>query len=161
MGKPHDNQKTNQEMATTLTKHERNLSAIIHASMFSKYLIPLGNFILPLILWMSNKNQSAFVDHHGKQALNFQISILLYSIVVGFISIPFFVGVLPQLFDWNLGGFHDLDDLHWFNPHFDWNGFKLGNLIWPIGISGLLQLGLTLVNIVFSILATIRTNEGE
>ncbi len=49
-------------MATTLTKHERNLSAIIHASTFSKYFIPFGNFIMPLILWMSNKKQYDFVE---------------------------------------------------------------------------------------------------
>ena len=148
-------------MATTLTKHERNLSAIIHASMFSKYFIPFGNFILPLILWMSNKKQYAFVDYNGKQALNFQISILLYSMVAGLISIPFFVGALPHMFDWDLGIFPNLHNLNWWEFNNDGGKFHIWNWIWPIGITGILQLGLTLVNIVFSILATIRTSEGE
>src|SRR5690606_14578467 len=148
-------------MATTLTKHERNLSAIIHASMFAKYFIPFGNFILPLILWMSNKKQYAFVDYNGKQALNFQISILLYSIVAGLISIPFFIGALPHMFDWDMGSFHFLDGSNWWDFNHRGDGFYFGSWLWPIGITGFQQLGLTVVNIVFSILATIRTSEGE
>ena len=148
-------------MATTITKHERNLSAIIHASMFSKYFIPFGNFILPLILWTANKKEHAFVDYNGKQALNFQISMLLYSIVAGLVTIPFFIGFWPDLFDWNFFGFHGLSDLNNLNIHIDSNDFRFGRLFWPVGISGFLQVALGIVNIVFTILATIRTNEGE
>lgn len=148
-------------MAITITKHERNLSAIIHASMFSKYFIPFGNFILPLILWTANKKQHEFVDYNGKQALNFQISMLLYSIVAGLISIPFFIGFWPDLFDWNIFGFHRLSDLNNLNIHIDSDNFRFGRLFWPVGISGFMQVVLGIVNIVFTILATIRTNEGE
>lgn len=148
-------------MATTITKHERNLSAIIHASMFSKYFIPFGNFILPLILWTANKKEHAFVDYNGKQALNFQISMLLYSIVAGLVTIPFFIGFWPDLFDWNFFGFHGLSDLNNLNIHIDSDDFRFGKLFWPVGISGFLQVALGIVNIVFTILATIRTNEGE
>ncbi|NDV15981.1 DUF4870 domain-containing protein [Muricauda sp. TY007] len=148
-------------MATTITKHERNLSAIIHASMFSKYFIPFGNFILPLILWTANKKEHAFVDYNGKQALNFQISMLLYSIVAGLVTIPFFIGFWPDLFDWNFFGFHGLSDLNNLNIHIDSDDFRFGRLFWPVGISGFLQVALGIVNIVFTILATIRTNEGE
>jgi len=34
-------------------------------------------------------------------------------------------------------------------------------LFWPVGITGFLQVALGVVNIVFTVLATIRTNEGE
>lgn len=51
---------------------KKTLLVLIHISTFAKYLFPFGNFILPLVLWTSNKNDSAFVDHNGKQALNFQ-----------------------------------------------------------------------------------------
>ena len=81
-------------MTETLTKHERTLSAVIHASTFSKFFIPFGNFIIPLVLWTANKKKYTFVDYNGKQALNFQISLLLYSIILGIISIPFLIGFL-------------------------------------------------------------------
>ncbi len=77
-------------MDTTSTKNTQQLAAAIHLSTFAKYLFPLGNFLLPLILWQVN-NDKPFVDRHGKQAINFQLSILIYSVVVGVICIPFFV----------------------------------------------------------------------
>ena len=148
-------------MAGTVTKHERNLSAIIHASTFSKYFIPFGNFILPLILWTANKKEHEFVDYNGKQALNFQISMLLYAVIAGLLTIPFFVGFFPDLFDWHFFGFDRLNNLNNLNIHIDSDDFRFGRLFWPLGISGILHVGLTVVNIVFTILATIRTNEGE
>ncbi|PWL39201.1 DUF4870 domain-containing protein [Flagellimonas aquimarina] len=148
-------------MTESLTKHERNLSAIIHASTFSKYFIPFGNFILPLILWTANKKEHKFVDYNGKQALNFQISMLLYSVVVGLISIPFFIGFLPDLFDGSFFGFHRLSDLNNLDIHISSDDFRFGRFFWPAGITGLLQVVLVVINIVYTILATIRTNEGE
>lgn len=148
-------------MTESLTKHERNLAAIIHASTFSKYFIPFGNFLLPLLLWTANKKEYEFVDHNGKQALNFQISMLLYSIVIGLISIPFFIGFLPDLFDGNFFGFRRLNDLNNLNIHISSDDFRFGRWLWPAGVSGVLQAGLVIVNVVYTILATIRTNEGQ
>ncbi|MET1259857.1 MAG: DUF4870 domain-containing protein [Flavobacteriaceae bacterium] len=148
-------------MATTLSKHERNLSAIIHASTFSKYFVPFGNFIFPLILWTANKKEHQFVDYNGKQALNFQISMLLYSIIVGLISVPFFIGFLPDLFDGDFFGFHRLSDFNNLNIHISSDDFRFGRFFWPAGIAGLLQAGLMVINVVYTILATIRTNEGQ
>ncbi len=148
-------------MEDTLTKHERNLSALIHASTFSKFFIPFGNLILPLVLWTANKKEYEFVDYNGKQALNFQISLLLYSVVLGIISIPFFIGFFPDIFDsWHFG----LDRLNNFNNlniNIDSDDFRFGRWLLPVGITGLLQVTLTIVNIVYTILATIRTNEGQ
>jgi uncharacterized Tic20 family protein len=145
-------------MTDTITKHEKTLSAVIHASTFSKFFIPFGNFIFPLVLWTANKKEYAFVDYNGKQALNFQISLLLYSIVLGIISIPFFVGFLPNVFDFDFFGFHQLNS---FNLNFDSDDFRFGSWMIPVGIAGLLQGALFVVNIVYTILATIRTNEGQ
>jgi uncharacterized Tic20 family protein len=50
----------------------------------------ITSVIGPLIIWLIKKDQSRFVDEHGKEALNFQISILIYQLA----SIPLFcVGV--------------------------------------------------------------------
>ncbi|GMN09305.1 DUF4870 domain-containing protein [Croceitalea sp. MTPC9] len=148
-------------MTESLTKHERNLAAIIHASTFSKYFVPFGNFIFPLILWTANKKELEFVDYNGKQALNFQISMLLYSIVIGLISIPFFIGFLPDLFDGDFFGFHRLNNLNNLDIHINSDDFRFGRWLWPAGITGVLQAGLVIVNVVYTILATIRTNEGQ
>ncbi len=148
-------------MTNTFTKHERNLSSIIHASTFSKFFIPFGNFILPLILWTANKKEYAFVDYNGKQALNFQISLLLYSMVIGIISIPFFIHTIPNLLDFNVFNFNRLNDLNSININFNLDSFRHNSWWLPIGITGLLQGSIAIINIVYTILATLRTNEGQ
>jgi uncharacterized Tic20 family protein len=42
-----------------------------------------GGAIGVLIIWQIKKNDFPFVDEQGKEALNFQISILIYAIVAG------------------------------------------------------------------------------
>jgi len=147
-------------MAETLSKHQRNLAAIIHASTLTKYFIPFGNFLLPLVLWMSNRKDYQFVDYNGKQALNFQMSLLLYSIILGIISVPFFLGFLPNIFEGGILNVHHFNELNIFDFHINSDNFSIGRF-WPLGITGLLQAALFVINIVYTILATLKTNEGE
>lgn len=64
-------------MESSLYPSSKKVAALIHLSTFGQIFFPLGNFIFPLILWMI-KRDDQFVDEHGKQALNFQISFFLY-----------------------------------------------------------------------------------
>ena len=88
--------------------HHKNLATFIHLSTFSRFIIPFGNFIGPIVLWSANKEKSEFIDQHGKQAINFQISVLLYAIIIGTITVPFFIFNLfngMDVIDFN--GFHN------------------------------------------------------
>lgn len=148
-------------MTETISKHERNLSAVIHGSTLGRFFVPFGQFILPLVFWLPNRKESAFVDYHGKQALNFQISMSLYALVIGMISVPFFLGFLPEIFHGS--GFEWGSWNGWwpFRFHFMGDWADGPGVWWPLGITGLLEVGLYVVNIVYTILATLRTNEGE
>jgi|TARA_R110000851_G_scaffold190370_1_gene340868 uncharacterized protein len=77
-------------METTISENQKNVSAFIHLSTFLKYFFPFANFIAPLLIWTFNK-EKAFVDEHGKQAINFQLSVLIYTILIGLICLPFFI----------------------------------------------------------------------
>lgn len=77
-------------METTISENQKNTSAFIHLSTFLKYFFPFANYIAPLLIWTFNK-EKAFVDEHGKQAINFQLSILVYTILIGLICLPFFI----------------------------------------------------------------------
>ena len=77
-------------MDNTVTENHKNIGAFIHLSTFTKYFFPFGNLIAPLILWTVNK-EKPFVDEHGKQAVNFQLSILVYTLAIGLLCLPFFV----------------------------------------------------------------------
>jgi hypothetical protein len=47
-------------------------------------IIPVvGSVIAPLIIWQIKKDDFAFVDEQGKEAVNFQISVLLCALVAG------------------------------------------------------------------------------
>ncbi|OXS14101.1 orotate phosphoribosyltransferase [Zobellella denitrificans] len=56
---------------------ERNWAMFCHLSVFAGLLFPFGNVIAPLVLWLLKRRESAFVDFHGKEVLNFQITLLL------------------------------------------------------------------------------------
>lgn len=75
-------------METTISNNQKNVGALVHLSTFSKFFFPFGNFIAPLLLWTFNKEQN-FVDEHGKEAINFQLSIFIYSLVIALICLPF------------------------------------------------------------------------
>ncbi|MFK5983749.1 MAG: DUF4870 domain-containing protein [Flavobacteriaceae bacterium] len=75
-------------MNSTVTENQKNVAAAMHLSTFAKYFFPFGNFIAPLLLWTFNKER-AFVDDHGKQAINFQLSVFLYTLLIGMLSLPF------------------------------------------------------------------------
>lgn len=144
-------------MTDTLTKHERNLSAIIHASTLSKYFIPFGNFLLPLVLWTANKNDHDFVDHNGKQALNFQISILLYGVVMASIT-----AILFFVFAFEFVGFIDIFDLNRhdiseFKHHHSGMGIHIAFMVAAI----IVGVGLLVLDIVCTILATLKSGRGE
>ncbi len=76
----------------------KNTATLIHLSSLSQYFIPFGNFILPLIIWSTNKDKSEYVDTQGKQVINFQLSLFLYAVVLSLIAIPIlFVTVLKNV----------------------------------------------------------------
>lgn len=65
-----------------LTESERNWAMLSHLTAFAGFFFPFGGIIGPLICWLSRKDESAWVDENGKASLNFNLSILLYSILV-------------------------------------------------------------------------------
>jgi len=135
-----------------LDNHQKNIATFIHLSTFSRFIIPFGNFIGPLILWIANKEKSEFIDAHGKQALNFQMSILLYAIIIGTISIPFFIFKL----------FNGIDffDFQGFN-NFHFNIGKPSPLLYFTGGLGVLAIICFILEIVFIIIASLKARDGE
>jgi len=62
-------------------RQDRQLIVLTHLSQLITLVIGFGSLILPLILWSSNKERVYKMDEHGKNILNFQISLLIYSII--------------------------------------------------------------------------------
>lgn len=135
-----------------LDNHQKNIATFIHLSTFSRFIIPLGNFIGPLILWIANKDKSEFVDTHGKQAINFQISILLYAIILGMITIPLFI--------FNLFNGLDFIDIDTFDSiHLSLT--KPSPLLYITGGLGFLAVIGFILELVFIVKASLAAKDGE
>ncbi|WNF36781.1 DUF4870 domain-containing protein [Bacillaceae bacterium IKA-2] len=56
-------------------RDERTLAMLIYLISF------FTAFIGPLIIWLLKKDESDFIDHHGREYFNFMISFTVYSII--------------------------------------------------------------------------------
>ncbi len=87
----------------------RTWMVLCHASSLAGCFLPgVAHIIAPLVVWLLKKDEYPEVDDQGKESLNFQISMLLYTlllgvvvfvllfVLVGFLLIPLF-GVLYVL----------------------------------------------------------------
>lgn len=77
-------------------QEERSLGLACHLLAFVGMVFPFGNILGPLVIWLVKKDDSAFVDDQGKEALNFNITIsiagfvafLLTFVVIGAFLLP-------------------------------------------------------------------------
>ncbi len=61
-------------------------TVLCHASALAGLIVPAAGHILgPLIVWLLKRGDSAEIDEHGKESLNFQISMFIYTTVLGVI----------------------------------------------------------------------------
>jgi uncharacterized protein len=66
------------------TQDERTWAMIAHLSAFTVFIFPPGgNILAPLIIWLTRRDTSAFVEAEAKEALNFNISVTLAGLVCG------------------------------------------------------------------------------
>ncbi|MCG8392900.1 MAG: DUF4870 domain-containing protein [Pseudomonadales bacterium] len=88
---------TDTENSSTSPKpEERSLGLACHLLALVGLILPFGNILGPLVMWLVKKDESAFVDDQGKEALNFNITIaiagfvafLLTFVVIGAILLP-------------------------------------------------------------------------
>jgi uncharacterized protein len=63
---------------TVPTENERTWGMLAHLSALAGLVMPLVGIVLgPLVVWLARRDESEFVAAHAKEALNFNISVLL------------------------------------------------------------------------------------
>ena len=61
---------------------------LCHASALSGiFLHVFGHIFGPLIVWLLKRNESPEIDAHGKESLNFQLSMLIYNVIAAILII--------------------------------------------------------------------------
>ena len=79
--------------ASGISAEERQWAMFAHLSALIGLVIPFGNLLGPLVVWLMKKETMPFVDQQGKEALNFQITVsialvvsaILIIVVIGFV----------------------------------------------------------------------------
>lgn len=65
---------------TEVSKDSMNMAMLAHL------LAIFTGFLGPLIIWLIKKDDAPFVDRHGKEALNFQLTILIAMFISGILT---------------------------------------------------------------------------
>lgn len=134
-----------------LNSRQKNIATFIHLSSFLRFIIPLGNFLGPLLFWLINRDKSSFIDANGKQALNFQISFLIYTVIIGALTIPFLIfGVLGHI------RFYDMQA--WQNISID--GEASLSFVVLLAVLGTLILAGFIFELICVVIAGIKASDG-
>jgi uncharacterized Tic20 family protein len=65
----------------TLKREDNQLIVVTHLCQLLTCITGFGGLIVPLILWATQKDKVMDMDEHGKAIINFQLSIIIYSII--------------------------------------------------------------------------------
>ena len=78
-------------------RENRQLLVVTHLSQLIDLITGIGGFIVPLILWLTNRDAIHNMDKHGKAILNFRISMFLYLLLCIPLVIFFGLGILGMV----------------------------------------------------------------
>ncbi len=79
-----------------------NWAMACHLSALCMYIFPFGHVLGPLLIWLFKGREFSQVDRHGREALNFQLSITIYmlaSLLLMMIGIGVLLLIALSLFD--------------------------------------------------------------
>ena len=84
-----------------VSKDEQNWAMGCHLAALSGFLVPFGNIIGPLVVWLIKRAEMPMVDRHGKEALNFQITVVIAFLIC--IPLVFVIIGIPLMFAVGIG----------------------------------------------------------
>jgi uncharacterized Tic20 family protein len=77
-------------------KQAREWCMFLHLSLFAGHAVPLGGIVAPIVLWQMKKDELPGVDEHGRNAVNWVISSVIYlaisvALCFVFVGIPLLI----------------------------------------------------------------------
>ncbi|ODU45622.1 MAG: orotate phosphoribosyltransferase [Lysobacteraceae bacterium SCN 69-123] len=73
--------------ANGVSAEEKQWGMFAHLAALAGIVIPLGNLLGPLIVWLVKKDTMPFVADQGKEALNFNITVFIAAFVSGILTL--------------------------------------------------------------------------
>lgn len=143
---------TSQNSVFLSDKNAHTNAVFVHLSGFIKFAFPLLFIIAPILIWTRNKENS-FIDHHGRQAINFHMSMMIYSIILVVLCV-----VLIVFFFTDLITFIELIDKQTdsINSYIIWTPW----MIWLLVLTIFMTVKF-FFEIVVMLIATIRASDGK
>jgi uncharacterized protein len=87
------------EQVSVAEQQNRTWAMLCHLSALAGIIIPFGNILGPLVVWLVKRDQMPIVNEYGKESLNFQISATIYMVALGIVGmILSFIGIGLLLF---------------------------------------------------------------
>lgn len=77
-------------------KETRQWALLLHLSLLAGYVVPLGGLVAPIVIWQIKKDELPEIDEHGKNAVNWLISYIIY-IVISIPLIFLIVGIVTLI----------------------------------------------------------------
>lgn len=114
---------------------ERSWAMFCHISVFAAMIIPFGHIVGPLVVWLVKRAEYPLVDDQGRESLNYQISMTIYSVIL---LVVFAVGLIDMIAE-GVGDFIPLTMI----------------------LSGAALLLLGIINFILIIIASVRSYRGE
>ena len=68
---------------------QRKWMLLLHSVPFFGLIIPFGNILFPIFIWIHKANDNKTYDIHGRAVINFHCSIMLYFIISLLLFFPF------------------------------------------------------------------------
>lgn len=78
-------------------RQDNQLLVITHLSQLITLLTGFGSLIVPLIIWLTQKEKVDKMDSHGKNIINFQLSLIVYFVICIPLILMFGLGLLGFL----------------------------------------------------------------
>ena len=87
--------------ATQVSKEEQNWAMGCHLAALAGFVCPFGNLIGPLVIWLLKRAEMPMVERHGKESLNFQITVSIAIMIC--IPLMFILIGIPLMFVVGIG----------------------------------------------------------
>jgi len=93
---------TTEEVGRDTTRDARKWAMFVHLAglAWMTWLLPLiGGVVAVLILWQIKKDDHPFIDENGRRAINFQLSMLIYTVALAITVIGIFLLPVVAILD--------------------------------------------------------------
>jgi uncharacterized protein len=80
------------------TSDERTYAVFTHLSLLAHLLTGGLGIVVAIVMWLVKKDSSPFIDDHGREAINFQITLIIYLIACAFLVMLCGIGVVIMPF---------------------------------------------------------------